>query len=81
MGYYLEKAPDNKDQFKTLGFNAAQLNFCMSMMLQCTKLRQRQPIINLMRESLPEDFDLKLVTKQGYKGDYDAPFIEQKVIA
>lgn len=76
--YYLEKAPENKEQFTALGFTAAQLNFCMSMMLQCTKLRQRAPIVNLMRNSLPEGFDLQTIEKQGYKGTYDAPVIVEK---
>ena len=64
MGYYLDRAPGNKDQIKAIGFSTQQLNLVASLMLQCRKLRQRDPIINLLRCSLPDNFDLELITKE-----------------
>jgi len=64
MGYYLDRAPTNKQQFEELNFTPQQLNLLASMMLQCRKLRQRDPIINLLRCSLPDKFEIELVKKE-----------------
>jgi len=54
MGYYLEKATDNKNQLTALNFDPHQLNFMLKMMLQCRQLRQNKVIVNLLEQSLPE---------------------------
>jgi len=64
MGYYLDRAPGNKQQFEALDFTSAQANFIASMMMQCNKLRQRDVIINLFRCSLPDKFNLELIKKE-----------------
>ena len=69
MGYYLDRAPFNKDQFEALNFNREQANFVASMMVQCNKLRQRDVIINLFRCSLPDKFKLELVKKESKDGE------------
>lgn len=69
MGYYLDRAPQNKMQFEALNFNREQANFIASMMVQCNKLRQRDVIINLFRHSLPDKFNLELVKKESKDGE------------
>jgi len=64
VGYYLDRAPGNKQQIEALDFTPQQLNLMSSMMLQCGKLRQRDVIINLIRASLPEKFNLELIKKE-----------------
>jgi len=49
---------------KELGFTTQQLNMVATLMLQCRPLRQRDPIINLLRCSLPDNFDMELIKKE-----------------
>lgn len=69
MGYYLDRAPGNKQQIEALNFTAEQLNLVSSMMMQCGKLRNRNHIINLFRVSLPDKFDLELIKKESKDGE------------
>ena len=62
--YYLDRAQGNKQQIEALNFSAEQLNFVAYMMTQCRQLRQRDPIINLMRHSLPDKFNMELIKKE-----------------
>lgn len=64
MGYYLDRAGQNKATFESLKFTEQQANFVSYMMLQCGKLRQRDVIINLFRASLPDNFNLELIKKE-----------------
>ena len=64
MVYYLERSSGNKQNIEALDFNVQQLNFMMSMMRQCRALRQGDVIINLMRCSLPEKFEMELLVKE-----------------
>ncbi|MCV0398529.1 MAG: hypothetical protein K5785_00885 [Nitrosarchaeum sp.] len=84
MGYYLDRAQSNKQQFEALNFTPQQLNLVASMMLQCRKLRQRDPIINLLRHSLPNNFEMELVQKESEDGTrtWLSPLIlEKKAVA
>ncbi len=69
MAYYLDKAPMFKEQIKALKFTEQQLNLLAKMMLSCTVLRQRKPIINLVRCSLPENFEMDLITQTSSDGE------------
>jgi hypothetical protein len=62
--YYLDRAQGNKQQIEALNFSAEQLNMMAYMMTQCRQLRQRDPIINLMRHSLPDNFTMELIKKE-----------------
>ena len=62
--YYLDRAQGNKQQIEALNFSAEQLNMMAYMMTQCRQLRQRDPIINLVRQSLPENFEMELIKKE-----------------
>ena len=64
MVYYLNHAPYNKTTMKELNFTTQQLNMVATLMLQCRPLRQRDPIINLLRASLPENFEMELLVKE-----------------
>ena len=56
--YYLEKAPHFKQLLTEQNFTEAQINTILEMMGACKVLRQFSVIQNLVRESLPEGFDL-----------------------
>lgn len=80
MGYYLDRASSNKQQFEALNFTPQQLNLVASMMLQCRKLRQRDPIINLLRCSLPDNFSMELIQKESEDKtrSWLSPLIQEK---
>lgn len=83
MGYYLDRADTNKQQFEALTFNSQQMNLVVSMMLQCRKLRRRDHILNLFRHSMPDNFDMELIKKEvtGYDGklrSWLSPLIKDK---
>ena len=77
MGYYLDKADDNKRSLESLKFDAAQLNFALKLMRQCIKLRQSKVIVNLMEQSLPEKFEIK---SEQVKGDDDREYTNYTVV-
>ena len=62
--YYLDRAQGNKQQIEALNFSEQQLNLVAHLMIQCRSLRQRDVIINLMRCSLPDKFDMELIVKE-----------------
>lgn len=64
MVYYLDRVDTNKQQIESLEFTPQQLNFMAYMMIQCRPLRQRDVIINLLKCSLPEKFDMELIVKE-----------------
>ena len=68
MGYYLERAPQNKTNLEANNFTAPQLNIVLSMMRQCWKLRQGTIINNLFGASLPEGFEIAENLKVGQDG-------------
>lgn len=77
MGYYLDKADDNKRSFESLKFDAAQLNFVLKMMRQCSKLRQGKVVVNLLDSSLPDKFEIK---SEQVKGDDDREYTNYTVV-
>ncbi len=58
MVYYLTNAPQNKADLTAYGIQEGQLNIVLRMMKQCRVLRQGKVIETLLRESLPEGFEM-----------------------
>ncbi len=67
--YYLERAPENKQNFEANNFTAPQLNVVLTMMRQCWKLRQGTIINNLLEASLPVGFKIEENLKTGQDGE------------
>ncbi len=82
MAYYLDKAPHFKEQIEALNFTPQQLNLVSKMMIQCRPLRQRDVIINLLRCSLPENFEMELVKyeSEDKKRSWFSPLIKEAII-
>lgn len=68
MGYYLERAPANKELIESNDFTPQQLNVVLTLMRQCWKLRQGSIINNLFEASLPDGFSIEANTKTGQDG-------------
>jgi len=68
MGYYLERAPQNKQLMEAVKFSPQQLNVILTMMRQCWKLRTGSIINNLFEASMPDGFKIESNLKEGRDG-------------
>jgi hypothetical protein len=75
----MDRAPDNKRIASELNFTEQQLNFVCRMMRQCVVLRQSQPILNLFRASIPDEFQVDFIEKESENGKkYLETFVTKK---